>query len=297
MLFQTLDSKQECIGVYANQELFFNEAKFPSDLTETWSYNPRWENAEIASLYLEGQDVNSLLPEYLKDDWGDILHRLESFRRYLNTSQVSRAENCFYDLVPDRFLIDYCEVKNKITSYVLQNVERPSRYNFYRHVAHLLYKIRGQQLQFDVRKIRSQTDQKVKKTFDTSPYIRYTQFGTKTGRLTTHAESFPILTLKKELRSFIQPVNDTFVEIDFNGCEIRTLLGLLGKDQPTEDVHDFHINSVFGAGTPRQDAKRLFFAWLYGAKKGIAPSHRQQLAIPSPRLMGKLFPTWINIMP
>ncbi len=277
MLFQTLDSKQECIGVYANQELFFDEAQFPSELTQTWSYNPRWENAEVASLYLEGQDVNTILPEYLKDDWEDILHRLGSFRRYLNTSQVSRAENCFYDLVPDRFLIDYCEVKNKITSYVLQNIERPPRYNFYRHVAHLLYRIRGQRLRFDGRKIRSQTDQRVKKTFDASPYIRYTQFGTKTGRLTTHPESFPLLTLKKELRSFIRPVNDTFLEIDFNGCEIRTLLGLLEKEQPSEDVHDFHIKNVFGAATPRQDAKRLFFAWLYGAQKGIAPSHRQQL--------------------
>tara|TARA_R100000353_G_scaffold80625_1_gene60740 strand:- start:32 stop:1231 length:1200 start_codon:yes stop_codon:yes gene_type:complete len=277
MLFQTLDSKQECIGIYTDQRLFFDEDTFPDNLSATWSYTPRWRDAEIASLYLEGKDVQSVLPEYLKDDWDDILSRLEAFRRYLKTSQVSRAENCFYDLVPDRFLVDYCEVKNRITSYVLKNVKRPLRYGFYHHVAHLLHKIRGQKLLFDHRKIASHNKQGISRIFDAPPHIRYIQFGTKTGRLTTHPESFPILTLKKELRSFVRPVNDMFIEIDFNGCEIRTLLGLLEKSQPEEDVHDFHIQNVFGPNTDRNDAKRLFFAWLYGAKKGISPDHRKQL--------------------
>jgi hypothetical protein len=218
-----------------------------------------------------------VLPEYLKDDWADVLKKLDSFRRYLKTSQVSRFENCFYDLVPDRFLLDYCGVKNRITSYVLKNIRRPRRYEFYWHVGQLLYSIESRKINFDRRLAASHLDPKAKEMCKKPPFIRYTQFGTKTGRLTTHRESFPILTLKKDLRSLLRPVNDFFVEIDFNGCEIRTLLGILGKEQPREDVHDFHLRRVFGKSVTRPEAKRLFFAWLYGAKKGIDDRVRSQL--------------------
>jgi hypothetical protein len=58
--------------------------------------------------------------------------------------------------------------------------------------------------------------------------------------------------MNREFRSAIRPQNDYYIELDFNGAEVRTLLGLLGKEQPTGDVHDFHLNEIFTEiNTPR----------------------------------------------
>ena len=60
--------------------------------------------------------------------------------------------------------------------------------------------------------------------------------------------------------------NDILVELDFNGAELRTLLALSGKDQPTGDVHDWNVCNVFDNRVDRDEAKVLFFSWLYGSK-------------------------------
>tara|TARA_B100001094_G_scaffold331577_1_gene400415 strand:+ start:125 stop:916 length:792 start_codon:yes stop_codon:yes gene_type:complete len=122
-------------------------------------------------------------------------------------------------------------------------------------------------------------------------YIKYNQFGTKTGRLTTASRSFPILTLPKDLRSAILPENDYYLELDFNGAEVRTLLGLLGKPQPTDDVHDFHLRHVFTEISSRADAKIAFFAWLYGSTKqrGSSAAKRLENHYPKHLLLKKYY--------
>ena len=44
------------------------------------------------------------------------------------------------------------------------------------------------------------------------------------------------------------------------------LLGLLGLEQPKDDVHDWNINNVFENKLSRDEAKTAFFAWLYGSR-------------------------------
>jgi len=273
VLFQTLDDKTECVGIYVDDQLIFDPEVFPPGLKETWKYAPylRDLDVEYISLYLEGKSIKDSIPEYLQDDWDDVSKKILAFKRSLAISQVNTDENCFFDLVPKRFLVEFCEVKNKVTEYISKNVKRPERYQFYKHVSMMLEDIRNRKVNIDTRRVSSYIEHPKLKNharniLSASPYVRYNQFGTRTGRLTTKKGSVPILTMSKEFRSAVKPQNDYFVELDFNGAEVRTLLGLLGNRQPDEDVHDYHLREIFTKINTRDQAKTAFFAWLYGSK-------------------------------
>ena len=285
MLFQTLDDKTECVGIYTDNKLIFDPDGFPPELTQTWKYAPylRDLDVEYISLYLEGGKIADAIPEYLKDDWEDVSNKVLAFKRSLSLAQVDTQENCFFDLVPERFLVEFCEVKNKITEYVAKNVKRPVRYNFYKHVSMMLQDLSNKKVTIDAQLVSTylqspKLKNHAKNILSAAPYVRYNQFGTKTGRLTTKKGSFPILTMSKEFRSAVKPQNDYFVELDFNGAEVRTLLGLLGKDQPPGDVHDFHLNEIFTKINTRDQAKVAFFAWLYGSKTAADQQEMTKLA-------------------
>lgn len=285
MYFQTLDDKAECVGIYTEDKLIFDADSFPQDIKTTWSYSPylRQYDIDYASLYLEGGEIWEHIPEYLRDDWSDVTDKLKSFRRSLYISKVDQSQNCFFDLVPKRFLIDYCEVKNEITKHVIKTLPKPKRYEFYKHVSMMLGDIQNRPVKIDRRlvaslrsnlKLKNQAD----KILSSQPYVKYKQFGTRTGRLTTHKNTFPILTLNHSFRQAIKPTNDFFLELDFNGAEVRTLLGLLGEQQPPIDVHDFHAKEFFKGLGDREEAKVAFFAWLYGSKTALKTDAAKRLA-------------------
>jgi hypothetical protein len=274
LIFQTLDDKQECVGIYCNNNLYFDNLDFPKDLSTTWKYSGHLRDRpgiEYANLYIGGKDIKEIVPEYLKDDWEDVSRRLSSFRRSLQVAKVNLQDNCLYDLVPKRFLIEMCEVKNKITEYVLENYQRPERYSYLLKTCQLLEDISHQPLNINKKKLRDYSLATAEQPGSNrltglSPYIKYNQFGTKTGRLTTKEKSFPILTLKKGFRDVVNPHNDYFLELDFNGAEVRVMMGILDMEQPSCDVHKFHAENVFGGNISREEVKKSFFAWLYGSK-------------------------------
>ncbi len=273
-LFQTLDNKSECVGIYTEDKLLFGLDKIPKDIDATWAPAPYLKGLEIefASLYLEGANLMDHLPEYLSDEWNDVSQKLNAFRRSLKIAHVNQDENCFYDLVPDRFLVDYCKVKNRITKHIFKTVPRPSRYKFYEKVAYLLNDISSRNVKLDRRQLNSYSPstpsgRMATKMLSVSPYVRYKQFGTKTGRLTTQPTGLPLLTVSKEIRRSIKPSNDYYLELDCNGAEVRVLMGLLGLSQPMGDVHEHHLQNVFKDLKTRNEAKTAFFAWLYGSSK------------------------------
>jgi hypothetical protein len=284
MIFQTLDDKAQCVGIYADNKLHFDPKVFPDNLQLTWKYASYLRNLpiEYASLYLEGQPLEERLPEYLKEDWADVTGKIESFRRSLKIAQVDMNENCFFDLVPERFLIDFCKIKNNITEHITKTVKKPKRYEFNKHVSMMLGDIENRRIKINKRLLKSYfNDKKMQnqaRQMVESPYVCYKQFGTKTGRLSTKPNTFPILTLNKALRSVVEPTNDFFIELDFNGAEVRTLLGLLGKEQPDGDVHNYHLEHVFKTLTTREEAKVAFFAWLYGSSRSTNPEESKRLA-------------------
>jgi hypothetical protein len=51
------------------------------------------------------------------------------------------------------------------------------------------------------------------------------------------------------------------LEFDFNAAELRVLLGLLEKEQPQQDIHEWNINNVYRGLITREDAKK---GYLHG---------------------------------
>ena len=279
MLFQTLDDKKECLGVYINGEINYDGV--PDNLTATWSFADYLAGRDVqyASLYCAPNDIDTACPDSLKDQWEDVSEKMRAFLRSFVEAKVDLNENCFYELVPERFLLEYCELKNKITKHVLEVHEKPQNYDFLLGLVQLSEKIKYQKLNLDLSGLNGglssfKTRQWKKKLASIKPYVVYNIFGTKTGRLTTKKDSFPILTLPKEYRKAIKPSNDWLVELDFNAAELRTLLALSGKEQPTEDIHEWNAKNVYKGSVTRTEAKQRIFAWLYNPESKDYLSNR-----------------------
>ena len=271
MLVQTLDDKKHCVGIYNDGKLIYDCEEFDFDaVTATWSYNPVFlqKDALIASIFVGGKSLNEVCPSFLRNRWDTIDARMNAFYKSFSTAKISMDIHCFFDLVPDRFLLEYCEVKNKITEHIVKTHRKPANYDFMRRLSEFTYDIGQRRLNIDYSEIARESHQLkvrnfIKKSKYIKPYVRYNMYGTKTGRMTTYKGYFPILTLDSEYRSIIKPTNDYFVELDYNAAELRSLLGLAGKDQPTEDLHTWNLKNVFRDIGTRDQAKKRIFSWLY----------------------------------
>ena len=159
-------------------------------------------------------------------------------------------------------------MKDKITRHVLDTYPRPENYQNMVDITKLTTEIKYQKLNIDLSVLNNEladprTKDFYRKIHRTEPYIKYNPFGTKTGRLTTQKHSFPILTMDKKFRKIIKPTNDWLVELDYNAAEVRVMLGLLGKEQPYIDLHDYNAYELFGGQVTRDEAKKKLFSWLY----------------------------------
>jgi hypothetical protein len=241
----------------------------------TWDYSTHLSSEgqyEIARIYAGGQTLTEVCPPELATQWQAIKDHVRACLKSFHTAQLSLHENCFYDVVPQYFLYQYLEAKNKITQHVLDSHERPANYIQLQNlleltddihsrelsinmepIAHLLSSVRGQNFHRTVQSVR--------------PVCEYNPWGTITGRLSTQPKSFPILTMNKEFRPCIEPKNDWLLELDFNAAELRTLLALSGEPQPQNDIHDWNVKNIFDSQLTREEAKVKTFAWLYSSKE------------------------------
>jgi hypothetical protein len=270
MIFQTLDDKSECVGVYTDGNLHFDG--IPDGLTKTWKFTGSVQDPSIeyAWLYCGGKKLNEACPEHLREELSEAQKTFAAYLTSFRIGKINLRHNCFFDLVPSDFLMEFCEVRNKITNHVFETYEKPQNYDHLDRVYKLLHKIRYQKLNINVdgcRHLMSSTSDRedirmlVK---NKSHYVDYNLFGTITGRLTTKRTSNPILTMKSKFRELIKPTNDWLVSLDYNGAEVRTFLSLSGHDQPQEDIHNWNMEHLYG-GTPvdRDEAKVKFFSSFY----------------------------------
>ena len=270
MIFQTLDDKSECVGVYVDGNLHFEG--IPDGLTKTWKYTGSVQDpsVEYAWLYAGGKNLQEACPESLKEELAEVQKTFKAYLLSLKIARIDLRQNCFFDLVPSDFLMEFCEVRNKITQHIFENYEQPENYHQLDSIYKLIHKISYQKLNINVdgcRHLMTSTSDRedIKKLVKSkSHYVSYNLFGTVTGRLTTHRDSNPILTMKSKLRELIKPTNDWFLSLDYNGAEVRTFLSLSGHEQPQEDIHNWNMRHLYG-GSPvdRQEAKVRFFATLY----------------------------------
>jgi hypothetical protein len=261
MLVEPLDNKSECVGYYCEGQIL----KEIPELIESWNYHPSFGlDGEFAYLYCK-EDISKVCPDIYKNEWKHVNDRMKAYFRSFVISKVNLDHNCIFDMIPQQFLIKYYEVKTQIVSYILSNYSKPHDYDYLLQLSQVLADIRSRPLNIDTDCL---TDKKqIKKYQEIDPYIKYEIFGTKTGRLSTQTKSFPILQLDKTHRSILTPTNDWFVELDYNGAEVRTFLALAGVEQPEIDIHQWNANHIYNGSKDREEAKVAFLAWLYGETK------------------------------
>ena len=284
MIFQTLDDKNTCVGVFYNDQLLFNNIQ-NLNLSKTWSYSQFLKNSDIeyANLYCNGKSIDEVCPESLNNDWSRVNSILKSHINACLESKISLKENCFYNLVPKRFLIEYCILKNKITEHVLQNYNKPKEYNFIKRFNELLTDIKFRNLNIKLDNIhnllyKEGTNNFYKKIANKNNYINYNMFNSITGRLTIKKDSFPILTFQKQHRNILLPQNDWFISFDMNAAELRIALALMGLSQPEGDFHEWSVSNIYNKELDRAGAKETTTSWLYNSNSKNANKYDSNLS-------------------
>ena len=280
MIFQVIDDKKECRGYFADGRLRLRD--LPDTLTATWDWSELIEDRDVtlARVIAGGQSLKDACPEHLKERLDSRERKIRAHLKSFITSKVNLSDVCFYDLIPTKDMQHYYTLLNEITEWVIENNQKPQNYRLIHNINIMCKEIAKQTLRVDKErwKWHAERDQKAmylsKRFWDKPLRVDYNPWGTVTGRLGLNEGSFPILNLKREIRDIIKPKWDVFVELDFNGAELRTLLSLSGHNQPQEDIHDWNKTNIFDDNIERDDAKRKIFAWLYNPdSKAIRTSY------------------------
>lgn len=276
MLFQLVDDKK-FVGVYADGAI--HRASLPEGLSKTWRHCSYLGDADItyASLYCGGKSLGDVCPKELLPRWEHVSEEIKAHFHACRQAKIDLHARAFLDLVPEKLLTEFFEIKNRITEHVLATYPKPANYDFLLDLEKLLHDIRHREINLNLDALKPhlttvQARASYRRLQGVGRVIDYDAHRTKTGRLTTKRGSFPILTLNKQFRCAIEPVNDYFLELDFNAAELRTLLALSDKQQPDGDIHEWNTKNVYQGQLTREESKKRVFAWLYN------PGSKDQLS-------------------
>ncbi len=268
-----MDDKKDCLGIYANGQFIYD--KIPDLADKTWGYSDHLQNRQIqyATLWTQGSTIQDVCPEHLVTRWKSAENKIKSHFKSFFVTKINFSDVCFYDLVPKNHMEHYFQIKNEICDWIFNNTNKPSHYGLLHDTYITINNIQKRLININKHKLfrHSQSDAKAKHLWkwlqeNLHPTVNYDLFGSKTGRLTTKAGSFPIMNIKTELKDIVEPKWDCFLELDFNAAEIRTMISLMGQRQPQEDIHEWNIKNIFKQDITRAEAKQKFFAWLYNSE-------------------------------
>jgi len=265
MIFQTFDDKEKCHMVYKDGKFY---DKYTPLCTKTWSYTSYLSEQDVdyANLFVLGKSLEELCPVNKKKEFDEIQKRIKAV---IKTSQIvglDLDQTCIYDIMPRFLLKNWAEIKNEICENIFNNCPKPNNYEQLLKIVKVIADIKQRPLNINlsqVDKITTQDKNICRLIEDSTSFIDYDIAKTVTGRLSTKKGSFPVLTLAKQYRKILIPNNDWLFEMDFNACELRVALALLGHEQPEEDLHDWNLTHVFTSAKDRDNAKKRIFSWLY----------------------------------
>jgi len=270
MIFQILDDKQDCLGIYAENKFYYGRLKRSFEKTWDWSPHLSDDDYEYARIWCGGKALEDICPEHLKDRYDVHKRKVRAFIKAASTALINLDDICLFDTIPERILAHFCQIKNEICEHVFTTFNKPANHRFMIDLSQMVYEISHNPVVLNHNKLFSyqKTDNKAKSLWKTcggqNLPIMYDIYGSVTGRLTTKTNSFPILNLKKDIADVVVPSNDLFVQLDFNGAEVRTLLSLANQQQPIGDIHEFNAELL---ETTREKAKKKFFAWFYNPNR------------------------------
>lgn len=269
MYFEVLDQKQDCMGYYANGKII---SSLTDELGITWGmHDSLWGRDDvIMSAVMESWRIDQVCPEKYKEVWMSFNNKFEAFKKSFREAKIDMDEFCIWELIPERFLIDYFSLKTEIVKelYINPNNDIPLCYDINKKIVAICNNISERKIRVNKKALYPFLgEQKAKSVYklllmSSGQYIQYEPFKTITNRLSIKTGSFPILNLKKEYRKMLVPTNDYFVEFDFNAAEVRTLLSLCDREQPQEDVYDWIGANILNQ-PDRDKTKTTTLAWLY----------------------------------
>jgi hypothetical protein len=270
MIFQILDDKQDCLGIYAENKFYYGKLKRHFERTWDWSPHLSDDDYQYARIWCGGKSLDDICPEHLKDRYDVHKRKVRAFIKASATALINLDDICLFDTIPERILGHFCQIKNEICDHVFSTFERPANHKFMVDLSQMVHEISHNMVNINQKKLFAyqKTDHKAKSLWKACggqnlPII-YDIYGAVTGRLTTKTNSFPILNLKKDIADIVEPTNNLFVQLDFNGAEVRTLLSLANQEQPKGDIHEFNAELL---ETTREKAKKKFFAWFYNPNR------------------------------
>lgn len=256
MTFITLETQKNALSFYEDGKILTNS--LPKRLDRTWSFNSFCDNntTTIAQLLAECQDIRTPASEQLQSRHKEISEKIKCSLQTFKNIGIDTKDYTILDRVPKWQLVELGSTMAEIVDEICSTREKQPYYQNLVDINRVIYRISSKQIRFDagdkqgyIPKVSS---------------VRYKLFGSKTCRLTTGKDSFP-MNIQKELRKYIIPENDGFVEIDVNGMDIRIFIALLGREQPENDIHVFN-QEILGV-TERSEAKQKFFSWFYDQSK------------------------------
>ena len=269
--FQVIDEKNECFGVYGNEQFLYDRIPNGFDRTWVWSRHLRDHRVDYAFLYCGGRDIKDVCPSDLRGRFEYRQQKINAFVNSFLNAKIKIEDVCVFDLIPEKHLQHFLDTKNLICDHVFNTTEKPKNYSFLRETYETLQEISTQAININWTLLEklARTDAKASSLLSRfagkSNNVVFDLFGSKTGRLTTTSKSFPVLNVKTENKQVLQPTNDFFAAFDYNGAEIRVLKALSGSPQPNGDIHTWNIENVFSGAVDREKAKTKFFAWLYNS--------------------------------
>ena len=267
MFFEVLDHKRECKAFYLNGSI---EDQLPQESGVTWSmHDSLWHRDDvILSAALNNWSLESVCPSEFKELWTQTNKKYDSFVRAFSEAKIDLNEYCIWDLMPERFLIEMFSLKMEILQHLNNGLTIPDHYDINKKIVAVCNHVENNGLRLNKKALYPfLAEEKAKKLYSILlmsdiQYVQYIPFNTITNRLSIKTGSFPILNLKKEYRSIIEPMNDFFLELDYNAAEVRTVIALQGKEQPKEDVYSWIAANLIKTDD-RKQAKKETLMWLY----------------------------------